>query len=165
MARNKKTSTDLATLAEALRTEEEATPVVATEAEAQTSDLNTDSILEDAEALIASMTPAPRPNRAPCDCGCGGTPSGKKARYLPGHDARHHAQISKDLRKLHDEATDDEDENDPEVRFRNAIVDMQAQCGSAWGECVTARGNVCNCDCAGENHGMLHQREAVLSSL
>jgi len=31
-------------------------------------------------------------NRAPCLCGCGGFPKGKKARFLPGHDARYHAR-------------------------------------------------------------------------
>lgn len=31
--------------------------------------------------------------RAACLCGCGGIPKGKKARYLPGHDARHHAAL------------------------------------------------------------------------
>lgn len=29
--------------------------------------------------------------RAACVCGCGGFPAGKKARFLPGHDARYHA--------------------------------------------------------------------------
>lgn len=29
--------------------------------------------------------------RATCGCGCGESPKGKKARYLPGHDARFHA--------------------------------------------------------------------------
>lgn len=35
---------------------------------------------------------APKPDetvRPACLCGCGGTPRGKKSRYLPGHDARH----------------------------------------------------------------------------
>ena len=32
-------------------------------------------------------------NRATCLCGCGETPKGKEARYLPGHDARHHAAL------------------------------------------------------------------------
>lgn len=31
--------------------------------------------------------------RAACLCGCGGTPKGKRARYCPGHDARHHAAL------------------------------------------------------------------------
>lgn len=31
--------------------------------------------------------------RPPCLCGCGGSPKGKNARYLPGHDARHHAAL------------------------------------------------------------------------
>ena len=30
---------------------------------------------------------------AECECGCGGEPKGKKARFLPGHDARYHAMI------------------------------------------------------------------------
>jgi hypothetical protein len=30
-----------------------------------------------------------------CLCGCGGYPKGKKARYLPGHDAKHHSAQKK----------------------------------------------------------------------
>ena len=33
-------------------------------------------------------------NRAACACGCGGTPKSQKARYLPGHDAKHHAALN-----------------------------------------------------------------------
>ena len=33
----------------------------------------------------------PKVDRAPCLCGCGGTPKGKKSRFIPGHDARYHA--------------------------------------------------------------------------
>jgi len=33
--------------------------------------------------------------RPPCLCGCGGYPKGKKARYLPGHDAKHHSAQKK----------------------------------------------------------------------
>lgn len=28
----------------------------------------------------------------PCECGCGGIPKGKKARFLPGHDAKVHSR-------------------------------------------------------------------------
>lgn len=33
--------------------------------------------------------------RPPCLCGCGGTPKGKKSRFIPGHDARYHAAQKK----------------------------------------------------------------------
>jgi len=33
--------------------------------------------------------------RPPCLCGCGGYPKGKNARYVPGHDARHHAALKR----------------------------------------------------------------------
>lgn len=48
-----------------------------------------------AEAPPLQATPAPAVERAPCLCGCGGTPSGKKARFLPGHDARYHAALKR----------------------------------------------------------------------
>jgi hypothetical protein len=35
-------------------------------------------------------------DRPPCLCGCGGFPKGKNARYVPGHDARHHAAIKRE---------------------------------------------------------------------
>lgn len=33
----------------------------------------------------------PETVRPACLCGCGGTPKGKKSRFIPGHDARWHA--------------------------------------------------------------------------
>lgn len=33
--------------------------------------------------------------RAPCMCGCGDFPRGKKSRFIPGHDARYHAAQKK----------------------------------------------------------------------
>lgn len=38
-----------------------------------------------AEPKAATKTETPRPA---CRCGCGATPKGKKARFIPGHDAR-----------------------------------------------------------------------------
>lgn len=35
-------------------------------------------------------------NRNPCECGCGGTPAGRKSRYLPGHDAKHYSRIRRE---------------------------------------------------------------------
>jgi hypothetical protein len=37
--------------------------------------------------------PAPEASRPPCLCGCGETPKGRRARFLPGHDARYHASL------------------------------------------------------------------------
>jgi hypothetical protein len=37
----------------------------------------------------------PENTRPECLCGCGGTPRGKNARFLPGHDARFHAAQKK----------------------------------------------------------------------
>jgi hypothetical protein len=39
--------------------------------------------------------PDETPGRPPCQCGCGGTPKGKNARFLPGHDARYHSAQKK----------------------------------------------------------------------
>jgi hypothetical protein len=39
--------------------------------------------------------PAIATGRPACLCGCDGFPKGKKARYLPGHDAKHHAAQKK----------------------------------------------------------------------
>jgi hypothetical protein len=33
----------------------------------------------------------PQAPRSPCECGCGGFPSSKAGRFLPGHDAKFHA--------------------------------------------------------------------------
>lgn len=37
----------------------------------------------------------PKGDRPPCLCGCGGVPSGRKSRFLPGHDARFYASQGK----------------------------------------------------------------------
>jgi hypothetical protein len=42
-------------------------------------------------AMVSAETVAAEPRF--CECGCGGSPKGKKARYLPGHDARHHSAL------------------------------------------------------------------------
>jgi hypothetical protein len=42
--------------------------------------------------VTPTMAKAPAAH-APCLCGCNLIPAGKKARYLPGHDARHHAAL------------------------------------------------------------------------
>jgi hypothetical protein len=42
---------------------------------------------EEALAIVA--------DRPPCLCGCGGYPKGKKARFVPGHDARYHSAQKK----------------------------------------------------------------------
>lgn len=34
-----------------------------------------------------------------CLCGCGGSPKSRKGRYLPGHDAKHHAALKAKLEK------------------------------------------------------------------
>ena len=47
--------------------------------------------------------------RPPCVCGCGGTPKGKKARFLPGHDARYHARIKAEALAVFDAAKAAED--------------------------------------------------------
>ncbi len=39
--------------------------------------------------------PTPEPTRAPCLCGCGESPRGKRSRFVPGHDARYHAAQKK----------------------------------------------------------------------
>jgi hypothetical protein len=44
----------------------------------------------DCERTARAATP-----RATCECGCSGTPKGKKARYLPGHDSKHASALKK----------------------------------------------------------------------
>jgi hypothetical protein len=51
-----------------------------------------------AKAIVAAVEakmakPAEATERAACACGCGGTPVGKKATYISGHDQRHHAAL------------------------------------------------------------------------
>lgn len=36
----------------------------------------------------AARPPLPADRREPCLCGCGGTPAGRRSRFLPGHDHR-----------------------------------------------------------------------------
>jgi hypothetical protein len=40
-----------------------------------------------------TTTPAATPERAACLCGCGGVPTGKGGRFLPGHDGRLKGQL------------------------------------------------------------------------
>lgn len=52
------------------------------------------ALAEGANAMTAkTKKTTERAPRATCLCGCGDEPIGKKARYLPGHDARHHAAM------------------------------------------------------------------------
>lgn len=46
-----------------------------------------------AEAPAAEETP-----REPCMCGCGGTPTRKRSRFLPGHDAQLKAELYRTIR-------------------------------------------------------------------
>lgn len=48
------------------------------------------SALTDDQAMFVVVETRPE-----CLCGCGGTPKGKNARYLPGHDARHLSVMKK----------------------------------------------------------------------
>lgn len=41
--------------------------------------------------------------RAACLCGCGGLPAKPTSRYLPGHDAKHHAALKR-AAKEHEQA-------------------------------------------------------------
>ena len=43
------------------------------------------------KAPVTPETTATEPPRDPCRCGCGDTPKGSKARFIPGHDARVHS--------------------------------------------------------------------------
>lgn len=40
-------------------------------------------------------TPAEAKERDACLCSCGGFPSKRSSRYLPGHDAKHHAALKR----------------------------------------------------------------------
>ena len=50
------------------------------------------------EATETSGTPTGTPGRR-CLCGCNGVVRGKKSRFRPGHDARLHADIKRNLEK------------------------------------------------------------------
>jgi hypothetical protein len=41
-----------------------------------------------------TQTPT-EPGRVACLCGCGAFPSKPRSRYLPGHDAKHHAALER----------------------------------------------------------------------
>lgn len=41
--------------------------------------------------------------RAPCLCGCGGFPKGRKSRFVPGHDARYHGALKRAARAVADD--------------------------------------------------------------
>jgi hypothetical protein len=41
-----------------------------------------------------------------CECGCGGSPKGKRSRFLPGHDARMHGAAKAPARALASSPTD-----------------------------------------------------------
>lgn len=48
--------------------------------------------------------PKPEVPRQPCACGCGGFPKSAKAKYLPGHDAKHHAAMKKAAKEAEEAA-------------------------------------------------------------
>lgn len=58
--------------------------------------------ITEAPSKRARRTPAEKvedgkaANRTPCECGCGGTPKGRKSRFLPGHDAKHYGRIKRE---------------------------------------------------------------------
>lgn len=56
-----------------------------------------DAAMEQLEAERAAAEEAQR-NAKLCQCGCGGTPVGKTARFIPGHDGRLKGQLLKQAR-------------------------------------------------------------------
>ena len=50
-----------------------------------------------AVAKRAKDLAAVKKDRPPCLCGCGGFPSSPKGKYLPGHDAKHHAALKAEM--------------------------------------------------------------------
>lgn len=53
----------------------------------------------------AEAEAAPEAPREPCLCGCGETPKGKKARFIPGHDAQLKASLYRTIRGLDEDVT------------------------------------------------------------
>ena len=49
-------------------------------------------------ATEAAPTKTPDVPRDPCLCGCGGTPTRKKSRFMPGHDAQMKAALYRTIR-------------------------------------------------------------------
>jgi hypothetical protein len=52
-------------------------------------------VAKQAKANETQGTQGTEPGRPACLCGCGGTPKGKKSRFVPGHDARYHSAEKK----------------------------------------------------------------------
>ncbi len=57
----------------------------------------------------AKRTPAEKiaeakAERPPCVCGCGGFPSKRRSRFLPGHDAKYHAGLKRAEREATEKA-------------------------------------------------------------
>jgi hypothetical protein len=60
-------------------------------------------------------------NRAPCACGCGATPAGKRSVYLPGHDRKHHVSLKAAGRKVtYRQSADVRAKNAARIRERRA---------------------------------------------
>lgn len=82
--------------------------ILALEAEGMTtSDAQAVIMAEEMGAKPMRRTPAEGKvgrDRAPCLCGCGGMPAGKKSRFLPGHDMRKRLEIVKPARKQRSDA-------------------------------------------------------------
>lgn len=53
----------------------------------------------------AAPEAAPETPREPCLCGCGETPKGKKARFIPGHDAQLKASFYRTIRSTDEAVT------------------------------------------------------------
>jgi hypothetical protein len=61
--------------------------------------------MTDTETTEAEAPAAPEPH-PPCLCDCGGVPTRKRSRFLPGHDAQLKASL---YRTIRDTETNDED--------------------------------------------------------
>lgn len=59
----------------------------------------------DAEAETPEKVEAPHP---PCECGCGGVPTRKRSKFLPGHDARLKSQLYTAIREGNEDGATDE---------------------------------------------------------
>ena len=55
-----------------------------------------------------TKTNQPTATRAPCACGCGETPQGRRARFRPGHDARLRGVLLRAAEAAGPDATADE---------------------------------------------------------
>lgn len=61
--------------------------------------------MTDTDTAVAE---APETPREPCLCGCGQIPKGKRARFIPGHDAQLKAALYRTIRSTEEGVTADE---------------------------------------------------------